>query len=442
MIKYTRIFITILFAAIAFKAGAQDNANSSSPYSRFGIGDISQQLLPQNAAMGGISTATNMIGGYSTINFTNPAANSQITLTTIDVGVYGNFLTLSKDGLGSEKNKNFRLSHLAFAIPVTKRSALNFGIIPYSVVGYNYKQTRDNFGTGLPADSNSVNFSYSGEGGLTKAFLGYGFGIGKHLLLGANVSYIFGNVKNYSTSSIPDLYGALNTRIEESSSIAGFNFDYGVQYMIDLSETNRIILGYSGSANTRLNSQTSNYVSHFTADVDGNEGLPIDSIVSVTGPKSKLQLPQINRFGISYRMGDKLLVGADYSLGQWADFTIAGNKVNEYKNSQTINVGAQYTPNINKLNNYFALVDYRVGFMYNQSNLRVNNTDITQYAATFGLGLPLRPGITNSSFYKINVSAEVGKRGALTNSLVKENFINIRLGFTLNDKWFQRYRFD
>ncbi|RCH54637.1 hypothetical protein DJ568_12520 [Mucilaginibacter hurinus] len=441
MTNYTKIFILFLFAATAFKANAQTNTNTSSPYSRFGIGDVDPQLLPQNAGMGGIGVATNVLGGFSTINFINPAAYGAINLTTIDVAVFGSSLKLSRDGQGSQRSNNFTLNHLAFAIPVSKKSALSFGLVPYSRVGYNYRQSQQNFGTGFPSDTNAVNFNYSGEGGLNKAYLGYGFGIGKHLLIGANVSYLFGNLKNFRTTSIPSLYGTFDTRIENSSSIKGLNYDYGLQYMFDFSENNRVTLGYSGSANTKLSVQNSEFVSHFTTDVEGNENIPLDSVVKNIGPKAKLQLPLIHRFGLSYKMGEKLLIGADYTTGKWSDLTIAGTDAG-LKNSQTFNVGAQWTPNINKLGNYFALVDYRVGFIYNDTYLHVNDLDIKQYGFTVGLGLPLRPGPTNTSFYKINVSAEIGTRGRLAHQLVKENYINIRLGFTLNDKWFQRYRFD
>lgn len=441
MTNYIRIFTVVLISAVALKANAQTGATTSSPYSKYGIGDISDQLLPQNVGMGGIGVGTNVISGFSTINFVNPAANALINFTTVDVGVYGSSLKLNRTGQGSETNNNFRLNHLAFAIPITKKSALTFGLNPYSQVGYQYRQQLPNFGTGLPADTNAVNFKYSGEGGITKAFLGYGFGFG-NVLLGGRISYMFGNIKNYSTSSIPALYGTYNTRIENGSSVAGFSYDYGIQYLINVGEANRIVLGYSGTLGSKIKIQNSQYVSHFTANSDGDDNVAVDSVVSTKGPKSNLQLPQIHRFGVSYKMGEKLLVGADYSTGKWSDMNIDGVSVPNVKNSQTINVGAQLTPNINKLNNYFALCDYRVGFIYNDTYLHVNNTNIKQYAATVGMGFPLKPGITNASFYKINVSAEIGQRGSLVNSLVKENYINIRLGFTLNDKWFQRYKFD
>ena len=437
MIKYTRFFLTLLFAVIAFAAHSQ--STTSSPYSRFGLGDIDPQLMPQNIGMGGIGVATNRISLFNNINVINPASYGAIGITVIDVGLYSNFSTLSQTGQSSQSNKNFRLSHIAFGIPVTKRSALSFGLLPYSERGYNYKKSVSNLGSGASADTNVTNYNYSGDGGLSKAYLGYGFGIGKHLLIGGNVSYIFGNIKDISTTEIPGLAGTLNSKIEQSNAIGGLNYDYGLQYSFDFSETKHLILGYSASAGTKLNSQSSYIVSQYTNDASGNPNIAVDSVVNRQGANGKLKLPQINRFGISFQNDGKFLVGADYSMGQWSDLSISG--VNQgLQNSRTINVGAQYTPNIATIRNYLATVDYRIGGVYDETYMTVNNTRIKRYGITAGLGLPLRPN--NGSFYKINISAEVGQRGRLVNGLVKENYINLHLGFTLNDKWFTKYKFD
>ena len=107
-----------------------------------------------------------------------------------------------------------------------------------------------------------------------------------------------------------------------------------------------------------------------------------------------------------------------------------------------LNVGGQITPNANALSNFFALIDYRLGFIYEQTYLNVNSVTIKRYAATFGFGIPLPHARASTAFYKINFSAEIGQRGVLTQQLVKENYVNFHLGFTLNDKWFQRFKFE
>jgi hypothetical protein len=65
MIKYIRfVIILFLFTATALGVNAQSTATTSSPYSRYGLGDINPMLMPQNVAMGGIGVATNRINGF------------------------------------------------------------------------------------------------------------------------------------------------------------------------------------------------------------------------------------------------------------------------------------------------------------------------------------------------------------------------------------------
>jgi hypothetical protein len=441
MIKYTRVFIILILAVSVYGAHAQTSATTSSPYSRYGLGDIDPAVTPQQRGMGGISAAINKINNYNTINVQNPASYSFINYTTFDVGIYVNSIGLSQTGQTSVRNSNFRLSHVNFAVPVSKRSALSFGLMPYSEVGYNYKQVKPNFGSGLPTDTNAVNYLYNGTGGLSKAYIGYGFGIG-HLSIGANASYIFGNIVQTASTEVPTLYGALNSRIEDSKSVGGLNYDLGLQYSFDwANNTRHFTVGYSASTANSITNTSSYIVSQYTYDASGNENAPADSIVNHQNEKSKIKLPSINRFGLSYQVDNKFLVGADLTLGNWSSLTIDGAKAENVQNSKTFAVGGQFTPDNNALRNYFQRVDYRLGFIYDQTYLNVNNTNINRYAVTFGLGLPLAPSQTLSSFYKINVSAEVGQRGTVASGLVKENYVNIHLGFTLNDKWFQKYKF-
>ncbi|MDB5030930.1 hypothetical protein [Mucilaginibacter sp.] len=443
MIKYTKFFITLLLAVIVFEAKSQSTATTSSPYSQFGLGDLTPQWLPQNAAMGGIATGINKINGYNTINSINPASYAAIDLTTIDIGLYGNIINLNQTGQSSQTNSNFRLSHIAFAIPVAAHSAFSFGLMPYTELGYNYTITSPNFGTKNPADTVAVHNIYSGEGSLSKAYIGYGTKIVKGLMVGFNASYIFGDLKHYRSTEY-DALGTLNSRDEQDLTVGGINFDYGAQYQIDLSATRHIVLGYSGSLGSKIGAQSTHIVSQYSI-INGSQNTAADTLVNTKGTATKIQLPQINHFGISYQKDQKYLIGADYSTGHWSDLSIGG--VNQgMANSSTLNMGGQYTPNINALGNYWATIDYRLGLIFDQSYYNIANstgsgyTNIKSHAVTFGLGMPLAS--RGMSFYKVNFSAEVGQRGTLNNGLVKENYINLHLGFTLNDKWFQRYKFD
>ena len=425
---------------------AQSTATTSSPYSRYGLGLLDPLILPQNIAMGGIAAAVNNIGGYNSINPLNPASYANLNLTVIDAGLYSSFTTLSKTGATSQTNSNFRLSHVAFGIPVSKYSAFSFGLLPYSELGYKYTQTlKRGYGTSSPADTNVVNNTYSGEGGLTKAYIGYGIGLGKHLTVGVNASYIFGNLKQYSSTEFPItdtslFYGAFNTRQENNNYISGLNYDYGMQYTFDLSDTHHLVIGYSGSASTKLNTQTNFIVSQYQKDFPTNtESLAADTVINQRNNFAKAILPSTNHFGLSYKVDNSFLVGADYSIGNWSKLSING--VNQgLQNSTSYNIGGQFNPNYNSLSSYWAVVDYRLGAHYEKTGIVVNNQNINQYGVTLGLGLPLAHN--GSSFYKVNFTADIGRRGTLDNALIRETYINIHLNFTLNDKWFAKYKFD
>jgi hypothetical protein len=447
MIKFTKLFITFLLALTAFRVSAQSTASSSttsSPYSQFGIGNLDQLALPQTIGMGGLGAAINNFSGYYNLNPVNPASYGSLRLTVIDIGIYGNTTTLSQTGQPSQTNGNFRVNHVAFAFPVTKKSAISFGLQPYSEMGYSYTTTKKNLGTGYLPDTNAVNNLYSGQGDLSKAYIGYGFGIGKHLLLGANASYIFGNLHQYASTEIPSLYGAVDSRVEDSYAIRGASYDLGAQYTIDFSDSKHLILGYSATLSSNLSSQHTNIVSQYTYDDSGNENPASDTLSETKDPKAKLHLPYIGRYGVTFVSDNKFLIGAEYSQGNYSQLIVPGVSGQVYQNSKTYNLGGQFTPDANALSNYWATIDYRLGVIYNQSYVDVqtgnSNTNITNKAITIGLGLPLRPG--TGSYYKINFAAEIGTRGTEANGLVKENYVDFHLSFSLNDRWFTKYKLD
>ncbi|MVN19987.1 hypothetical protein [Mucilaginibacter arboris] len=434
MINRTRKTLLILLTIFsALKASAQ--STTSSPYSKFGLGDLQEQALPQNMGMGGIAAGVRTVGGYNNINMLNPASYSAIGLTTIDIGAYATVNTLSNSS-AKQTGADFRLNHLAFAIPVTKgTSALSFGLLPYSDLGYNFKQV-------TKIDTNTVNSVYGGEGGLSKAYFGYGFNLFKHLNLGFNVSYIFGNLRQTSSVEIPDYYvSSFNTRIEKSQSIKGLNYDYGLQYEIGLSTTSRVVLGYSGSLKSTITSSTKYVSTQYLIDPSsGSESTAADTTYLRQGSNVKVVLPLIQHFGISYQKDYHYLIGVDYSRGNWSQLTIDG--VNQgLNNTESYHIGGQITPNPNALNSYLAVMDYRLGYQYNKTYVRTSGTDINESVFSFGLGLPIRSQ-NRSAFYKVNFATEFGQRGTLANNLIKENFVNFRLSFLLNDRWFNKFKFD
>ncbi|WP_225872476.1 OmpP1/FadL family transporter [Pedobacter polaris] len=432
-LKYTFAVCLLLTSVIA---NAQ--VTIQSPYSKFGVGNIKGSLLPQYRAMGGISTAVYRPGFFNNINMQNPASYAGITATTLDIGLTGSRTEL-KNSSQTENSFNASLSHVAFAFPLSTKSALSFGILPYSQLGYDFKNTVK-IGT-TAANTKTVDYKYTGEGGLTKAYLGYGVQFGDHFRVGANVEYLFGNLSENRSTEYVNEPGAINSRMQSKNSIGGVGFSYGAQYDIRLDNKTSLVFGYSGSASSKLNSEKSQVVTQYFNDAEGNEDEAFDTLLLVQNAPTNLKLPLVHNFGISLQRDNKWLIGADYRMGKWSGLTI--DNVNQgLQDTYGVSVGGQYTPDVTAINGYFKRVDYRLGFSYDKSYIQMSNQDVKQTAITLGLGLPLST-LSRGSFYKMNLTAELGKRGTVSNGLLQEKYINIHLGFTLNDSsWFRRFKFD
>ncbi|WP_069659608.1 porin family protein [Arcticibacter eurypsychrophilus] len=429
----SRIFKNLLVIFVvcgSFSAYAQTTTGSA--YSKFGIGSLNGSLLPQSRAMGGISAGLRKPGSYNNINLANPASYSSIRLTTFDVGLSSEYLSRSKGG-ASETDFTGSLSHLIFAVPVNKKSALSFGLIPYSSLGYQSRKRSK-------VDSTTIDKVYGGDGGLSKFYLGYGVQLGEHLSVGFNAGYVFGKLEKTSSAEFPYDYSAYNSRIQQNSSIGGFNFDYGLQYFTNLSPKVKLTLGYSGSASPDLNLERSTVVTRYLKSAEG-EDVASDTTFFNEAAKSTIKLPMMHTAGFTIEKTNNWLIGADFKYGQWKDYKEAGTNMG-LQNSYGIAIGTQITPDINSVGSYLKVIDYRLGFRYDKTYININNTDINDMAITLGFGFPLQASPTRTTFYKVNFSAELGQRGPESMSLVRERYVNFSLGFTLNDQWFRKYKFD
>jgi len=77
-----------------------------------------------------------------------------------------------------------------------------------------------------------------------------------------------------------------------------------------------------------------------------------------------------------------------------------------------------------------------VGARFEETGIVLNNQPIEDFGITFGLGLPVG-GVS-----KINIAVELGQLGTLDGGLIKENYTNIMLGFSLSDIWFIKRKYD
>ena len=125
-------FLFILFASLAAEPVEAQNATSS-PYSRYGIGDLQFGGFTKNLGMAGLSYG---LTHPLTLNFSNPASYSSLILTTFEAGVNSEFLELkSASGKGYAHDASFGYFALGFPV-IQKKWGMSLGLLPYSNVGY------------------------------------------------------------------------------------------------------------------------------------------------------------------------------------------------------------------------------------------------------------------------------------------------------------------
>ncbi|MCA5003931.1 hypothetical protein [Sphingobacterium bovistauri] len=430
--KAIKIMLGTAFMLTSSGAFAQETT-SHSPYSKFGLGQMREDLLPQTRSMGGISSAVRYQSGLPILNIANPASYSGLNRTVLDAGLYGNMTQLSK-GTAQNNTADFAFSHFGFGFSVARNHGVAFGLMPYSDVGYNNTETRT-------MSTITTLQSKTGEGGLNKAFVGYGFSPFKGFSIGGNAGLLFGELKDNLTVSFPNDFNALNARSQATRLVRGLIVDYGAQYSFPVSKKHNITLGYSGSLNNTVTEKTSHLTTRSQPSLDPDfENVALDSLPQTGELTRNINLPMKHSVGITVSKGYDWMIGADFKYADWTSYQTRAGESSLGKN-YGIALGGQWKPDASS-NKYWDIVDYRLGVRYNQGHITVNNNRIDDMAITLGFGLPLPETNFGRTSSRINISAEFGQQGTLNNNLVRERYININIGFNINDLWFQRRSYD
>ncbi len=421
--------IFIFFFFVSFVCGEVYSQNRiSSPYSRFGVGEIQSYLNSRFIAIGG--TAIAYKSPYS-VNFINPASYSAFdTLSFVfEGGLFSNFSVLKTSTLSQNSNYT-SMSHLTFGFPITKKWKAAFGLLPYSSVGYkvsDYK-TEDSIGR--------VKYVYEGQGGINQFFLGQAFSINNNLSLGVNVSYLFGSIEKSRTVYLLDSVYTYNVKAKNSTGYGVFKFDFGIQYFKNLNNNFVLGTGFVYSLGSTSTTKEDFLAYTFSQSSTGYEYVhDTASIISINNKNGEVKLPQSFAVGLSLEKKNKWLFGVDFSKQNWSEY-LYNNIKDSLDDSWRLSVGYEIKPDFYSLN-YLKRVSYRAGFHYGQSYLNIRNQNFDEFGISFGLGLPLR-----KSKSTINLAVEFGKKGTTENGLINENYTKISIGFSAYDYWFFKRKYD
>jgi len=179
------------------------------------------------------------------------------------------------------------------------------------------------------------------------------------------------------------------------------------------------------------------YVYSFSETSSGSEFVHDTATNSTQADISgTIHMPLNIGIGFTIEKNNKWLIGADVNWQNWANFTSDGVTEAELTNSMRVALGGEIKPDYYS-SKYFKRISYRAGFHYTTGNLKINGTQIDEYAVSIGLGLPFR-----KSKSTVNIGLEYGKKGTTDNNLINENFTRISIGFSAYDIWFLKRKYD
>lgn len=430
--------LVIVFIAL-FAMQSQAQEGTASPYSFYGIGNLKFKGTVENRSMGGLSIYTDSIH----INLRNPAAyagnnlklfNNETRPVKFSVGGSYNSLNLETD-TASEKANSTTFDYLALSIPMGK-FGFGFGLLPYTSVGYKLESNDED---GLLTNR------YRGKGGLNKVFAGLGYQITEDLSIGIDANYNFGNIQN---STIAFLYDEgeitqYQTRENNRSDLSGLNVNIGLSYKAMLNDKLQLVTGFTYAPESKIKSNNERSFSTITINsLTGQEFVfnTIQADLEAQGLEvTDLTLPSRLSFGAGIGQPLKWFVGVESTFQNTSKFDnpIFSQDNAEFVNATAFSFGGFFIPDYNSFSDYWKRVTYRAGLHFENTGLEINNETINEFGISFGLGLPV-----GNVFSNANIGFEIGKRGTTRANLVQENFMNLQLSLSLNDRWFQKRKYN
>ena len=427
------------YAMIVFSTTAIAQQSTSSPYSFYGLGSLKFKGTVENQSMGGISVYSDSIH----VNLRNPASyagsnlsfyNNESRPIKFSIGTtFSN--TKIETSSASDKYGNFSIDYLALALPINK-FGFGFGIIPYSSVGYSLQSRNEN---------DDLTFRYRGDGGINRVFLGFGYQILKGLKVGVDTHYNFGNITNTSIAFGYNDQGEMlqyQSRDDRRSDLGGFSFNFGVILDQKISESLDITASFTYTPQSEISSKNKNQFS--TIAIDANQVEFVQStyeidLQAINLDNTNLVLPSKISFGAGIGKSRKWFLGFDYTLLEASKFS---NRFVEIENStfedaSSVSIGGFFIPKYDSFSSYWKRIVFRTGARFENTGLVVNNESIDEFGISFGLGLPVGRLFSNA-----NIGFEWGRRGTTNANLVEENFYNINLSLSLNERWFEKRKFN
>ena len=437
--KIEKILLLSVFLIISVSVSAQEGAYGAySPYSIFGIGDISKEGTAYNKSMGGTGLATR---NNRYINYLNPAAvTARDTLSFMaDFGLVQNNKMFAQGDLRSGNN-TFNIYDFVMTFPIWKSSAFMVGMTPYSDVGYDFSSIEKN--PDIVGNIGNVSYDSYGTGSVYQAFVGAGATFWRRLSVGAELIYYFSNIDKttdmiYSDSS----FRSLNSGNEIS--VNGVTGKFGLQYEQKLGDKLSMIVGATYKMGTAMNGYSTSFKYANQSTITDTLNYSVDTL-----SKLGMRFADEIGLGISFKGGDKWSAEFNYLKSDWTNtgidkalgFSVIGNTVFSAAVSESYRAGFELTPNRNDIRNYFRRCSYRAGLYYDNSYYKMNGNTVTSMGLTFGVTLPIENDYRK--YNGISLGVDIGQKSSVRNNMIRERYVMFVIGFNIHDIWFIKNQYN
>ena len=429
--------VLVFIALFALQSQAQEG--TASPYSFYGIGNLKFKGTVENRSMGGLSIYIDSVH----VNLQNPAGYAGNNLKSFNdesrpvrFTIGGNYNSTDlKTASGSDKTSTTTFDYLALSVPMGK-FGFGFGLMPYTSVGYKLEATDTD---GLLSNRDR------GEGGLNKVFAGLGYQITEGLSVGIDASYNFGNIQNTSIAFLYD-EGEITqyqTREDNRSDLSGLSLNFGLSYKTMLNDKLQLVTGFTYTPESNIKSNNQRSFSTITINSLTGQEFAFNTIQADLEAQgldvTDLTLPSKVTFGAGLGQPLKWFIGAETTFQNYSQFDNPIFTIDnaEFVNATAFSFGGFFIPDYNSFSSYWKRVTYRAGVRFENTGLEINDETINEFGISFGLGLPV-----GNVFSNANIGFEIGKRGTTRANLVQENFMNLQLSLSLNDRWFQKRKYN
>ena len=402
--------------------------SSASTYSALGIGEFNYSGLTQNQGMGGVGIS---FGTGWNANVVNPALQTRNTIFNFQTSLNYRRINASNGSQSSDVDGG-GLSYIALSLPF-KPGKLTMGMGLNQVTSVNYDLQISSMVNN--AEIEAVN-NINGDGGISEAYISAGYLLAKNLSIGVHGSYLFGSTirKNQLT-----LFNENGTQVGSTSeyyerlTISDVALKFGTHYYFKVGEKSNLHVGaiYQGLGDVNGSAFAKLAAFGEASDPDTEGDLILDN------EKGSIYIPSRYGFGVSYERVNKYVIGLEGQYQNFSDFRNFLGDPLELREAIKLGLGFQIVPDFMSVDNNLKRGTYRVGLEFLQTPYYINQTTINDLGINFGASIPV------NQLSLMNLAVKVGQRGTTSAGLIRENYVNFTLGFSLNDNtWFYKRVFE